>query len=238
MSIELAGLYIFSYLVGAVPTAYLIGKLAKGVDIRGYGSGNVGGANVYFNVGKRWVIPLGIFEIFVKGASPVWIGQHVLGLERSSTLLLVAPLLAVAGHNWSVYLKFQGGRGIVVILGTLLAIAPLLLAAGVAVALTGWAVTRSSGVWVLISLALLPLWAFLLPAWSFNFGAFNVGDQSVIIWYCVGLLTLVILKRLISNWTPLVDGLPRKKVLFNRLFRDRDVDDRAEWVGRSPGQTK
>lgn len=233
MSIEFAGLYIFSYLVGAVPTAYLIGKLAKDVDIRGYGSGNVGAANIFFNVGKRWVIPLGIFEIFVKGASPVWIGQHVLGLERSATLLLVAPLLAVAGHNWSIYLKFQGGRGIVVACGTLLALAPLLLAAAVAVALSGWAVTRSSGVWVLISLALLPLWAFLLPPW-----AFNVGDQSVIIWYCLGLLALVILKRLLSNWTPLVEGLPRKKVLFNRLFRDRDVDDHAEWVGRSPRQTK
>ena len=233
MSIEFAGLYIFSYLVGAVPTAYLIGKLAKGVDIRGYGSGNVGGANVFYHVGKRWVIPLGIFEVFVKGASPVWIGQHVLGLERSSTLLVVAPLLAVAGNNWSVYLKFQGGRGIVVAGGTLLALAPLLLAAAAAVALAGWAVTRSSGVWVLISLALLPLWAFLLPPW-----AFNVGDQPVIIWYCVGLLALVILKRLVSNWTPLVDGLPRKKVLFNRLFRDRDVDDHAEWVRRSPGQTK
>ncbi len=226
MSIEFAGLYIFSYLVGAIPTAYLIGKMAKGVDIRGYGSGNVGGANVFYHVGKRWVIPLGIFEIFVKGASPVWIGQHVLGLERSSALLLVAPLLAVAGHNWSVYLKFQGGRGIVVAGGTLLAIAPLLLAAAASVALAGWVVTRISGVWVLISLALLPPWAF------------NVGDQSMIIWYCLGLLALVILKRLLSNWTPLVDGLPRKKVLFNRLFRDRDVDDHAEWVGRSPGQTK
>ena len=50
---EIAGLYIFSYLVGAIPTAFLIGKLAKGVDIRGYGSGNVGGGNVFLHVGKK-----------------------------------------------------------------------------------------------------------------------------------------------------------------------------------------
>ena len=226
---DYAGLYIFSYLVGAVPAAYLIGKLVKRVDIRGYGSGNVGGSNVFHHVGKQWVVPLGIFEILVKGAAPIWIGQHLLGLERSPALLVVAPLLAVAGHNWSPYLRFQGGRGIAVAIGTLLALSPLLLAGFVALAVAGWAVTRSSGVWVLISMALLPLWAILLPSW-----AVLGGDQLVISWYCVGLLALIVLKRLLSNWTPLYEGLSRKKVLINRLLRDRDVDDHADWVRRSP----
>ena len=223
---EFAGLYIFSYLVGAIPTAYLIGKLVKGVDLRMYGSGNVGGSNVFYHVGKRWLVPLGIFEIFIKGASPIWLGQHAMGLERSSALLVVAPLLAVAGNNWSAYLRFQGGRGIVVAGGALLALSPLLLAAFAAIAVAGWAVTRSSGVWVLVSVALLPLWAIL------------IGEPLVISWYCAGLLALVVVKRLLSNWTPLHEGLPRKKVLFNRLFRDRDVDDQADWVRRSPGGTK
>ena len=223
---EVAGLYIFSYLVGAVPTAYLIGKLAKGVDIRGYGSGNVGGSNIFYHVGKGWVVPLGFVDILVKGSSPVWIGQHLLGLERSSALLVVAPLLAVAGHNWSVYLGFQGGRGITVLGGTLLALSPLVLAAFAAVALGGWAVTRSSGVWVLIGLAVLPVWSII------------VGEPHVVSWYCGGLLAVVVMKRLLSNWTPLHEGLPRKKVLFNRLFRDRDVDDHAEWVRRSPRATE
>lgn len=223
---EIAGLYLYAYLVGAVPTAYLIGRLAKGVDIRNYGSGNVGGSNVWNHVGKGWVVPLGLFEVLVKGASPIWIGEHLLGLERSSALLVVAPLLAVAGHNWSVYLKLQGGRGIAVAGGTLLGLAPLLLGALILVALAGWAVTRSSGFWVLISLALLPVWAVLF------------GDPPVISWYCGGLVALVVAKRLLSNWTPLPADLPRKKVLLNRLFRDRDVDDQAEWVRRVPHGTK
>ena len=223
---EIAGLYLYAYLVSAVPTAYLVGRLAKGVDIRGYGSGNVGLSNVFQHVGKGWVVPLGLFEVLVKGASPIWIGEHLLGLERSSALLVVAPLLAVAGHNWSVYLKFQGGRGIAVAGGTLLALAPLLLGAFILVALSGWVATRSSGFWVLISLALLPIWAAL------------VGDPPVISWYCGGLVLLVVAKRLLSNWTPLPADLPRKKVLLNRLFRDRDVDDRAEWVRRVPHATK
>jgi glycerol-3-phosphate acyltransferase PlsY len=237
--VELAVLYLYSYLVGSVPTAYIIGRLAKGIDIRKYGSGNVGGTNVFYHVGKGWLVPLGLFELFIKGASPVWIGQHLLGLERSSATLAIAPLLAIAGHNWSVYLKFQGGRGIAVTSGSLFALSPLLLAAFIVVALAGWAVTRSSAVWVLLSLALLPFWAYIfgalvslgaLPLW-----AYTSGGPGVVTWYCGGVLALVVLKRLLANWTPLPRDLPPKKVLFNRLFRDRDVDDQAEWVKRAPG---
>lgn len=223
---EIAGLYILAYLVGAIPTAYLVGKLVKGIDIRRYGSGNVGGANIFHHVGKGWVVPLVLFEVFVKGATPIWIGQHLLALEPSSTTLVVAALLAVVGNNWSVYLKFQGGRGITVAGGTLLALAPLLLGGFILVALVGWLVTRSPGVWWLISLALLPVWAAL------------TNQPTVIVWYCAGLLALVVLKRLLANWTALPDGLPRKRVLINRLLRDRDVDDRGAWVGRAPQDTE
>jgi glycerol-3-phosphate acyltransferase PlsY len=219
---EIAGLYIFSYLIGSIPSAFLMGKLVKGMDIRGYGSGNVGAANLFRHVGKRWVVPLSLSEVFLKGAFPVWIGQYLLDWERSSALLVTAPLLAITGNNWSVFLKFQGGRGIAVTVGTLLALSPPLMVTAIAVALLGWAVTRSSGVWVLISLALLPLWAFLY------------GAPGMLSWYCAGLLLLISLKRLLSNWTPLPEGLPKRKMLFNRLFRDRDVDDRADWVHRIP----
>jgi len=219
---EIAALYLLAYLFGAFPTAYLIGKLVKGVDIRGYGSGNVGGANVYYHVSKRWAVSLTVFEILFKGALPVWFGLYLFGLERSSALLVIVPVLAVAGHNWSVFLKFQGGRGVAVGTGTLLALSPPLFAAFMAIGLGGWALTRSSGVWVLLSLTLLPVWAFL------------VGDPAMISFYCVGLLALIVLKRLLSNWAPLPEGLPKGKVLFNRLVRDRDVDDQAEWVHRVP----
>jgi len=224
--IEIAGLYIFAYLVGSVPTAYLVGKLARGIDLRQYGSGNVGGSNLAYHAGKRWLIPLGLFEVLIKGGLPVLIGQHLLELERASPQLLIAPLLATAGHNWPIFLKFQGGRGIAVLSGSLLALAPMLLTAFVVAFLAGWLATRSSGVWVLISLALLPMWAII------------IGEPSMISWYCMGALALVVLKRLLSNWDPFPKEMPRKKVIFNRLFRDRDVDDRAAWIRRVPGRTK
>ena len=217
---DLVWLYIYSYLIGSVPTAYIIGKLVKGVDIRNTGSGNVGASNLYQVVGKRWLAALGLFELFVKGGSSIWVGQHLIGLDRSSVFLMAAPLLTVAGNNWSIFLRFQGGRGVAVAIGTLIGLSPLLLGAFAVVGMGGWAVTRSSGVWVLIALALLPLWATV-----------SRGPASLTV-YCACLVALIVLKRLLSNQKGFPKDVSRKKVLFNRLFLDRDVDDRADWVQR------
>ena len=219
---DITALYIGSYLLGSIPTAYLIGRLVKGVDIRGYGSGNVGSANLYEHVGKRWVFPVAAVEVFVKGALPILVGLYVLGIDRSSAYLIGPPLLAIAGNNWSVFLKLQGGRGIAVAGGTLLALSPFLAIACAVIAIGGWKVTKSSGLWVLISLVLLPLWAYLIH------------DNLNLVWYCFGLLGIVVLKRLSANWTPFPEDVSRKRVLFNRLVRDRDVSDRTGWVRRVP----
>ena len=218
---ELAGLYIYAYLVGALPTAYVIGRLVRGIDIREYGSGNVGGTNVFYNVGRAWTLPLGVVEIFVKGGSPVWIGMYALDMERTSFVLMGAPLIAIAGNNWSPFLRFTGGRGIALASGALFALAPWELLAFASVSIGGWAIFRSSGVWVYISLALLPLWSLLV-----------IRDPLAITLFCVGILALVSAKRLTSNWTPMPEGVTRSQVLFNRLFRDRDVSRREEWLSR------
>lgn len=222
---ELAGLYIYSYLIGSVPTAYIIGRLVKDIDIRQYGSGNVGGANVFYNVGKLWTIPLGLFELFAKGGSPIWLGMFFLDLDSSSLSLMGAPLMAIAGHNWSVFLKFTGGRGIAVATGALFALFALAyreLILFIAIAVGGWAIFRSSGIWVYIALLLLPVWSFLFR------------EPLAITWLCVGILALATAKRLTSNWTPMPVGLSKRQVYLNRLFRDRDVSRRDQWMDRGP----
>ena len=223
MMLETIGLYLYAYLFGAVPAAYLIGKWIKGIDIRNYGSGNVGATNLSHHVGRAWVAPLLLFEILVKGASPIFVGQFLLALEPTSLFLVLAPLAAVAGHNWSVFLNFQGGRGVSVIGGALLALSPLLLSVAIAVFLVGWTLTRSSGVCVLVSLSILPLWVL----------AFD--NPPVLLWFCTGSVALMVLKRLSSHRQPLPVNLPKSQVLLNRLLRDRDVARRSDWVGRIPG---
>ena len=123
---DIAALYIGSFLLASIPTAYLIGRIVRGVDIRGYGSGNVGSANLYEHVGKKWVYPVAGVEIFIKGAAPIWVALYVLDIDRTSAFLIGPSLLAVAGNNWSVFLKLQGGRGIAVAGGTLVALSPFL----------------------------------------------------------------------------------------------------------------
>ena len=224
---DLALLYIGAYLLGSIPTAYLIGRIVKGVDIRGYGSGNVGSANLYEHVGKKWAYPVATVEVLVKGALPIAVAVYVLDIGRSSAYIIGPGLLAIAGNNWSIFLKFQGGRGIAVAGGTLLALTPVLAFGCAVISIGGWKVAKSSGLWVLISLVLLPLGSYLFHG--------NLFDQSLnMVWYSLGLLGIVVLKRLSANWAPFPKEVSRKKVLFNRLIRDRDVADRTAWVRRIP----
>ena len=178
---DIVALYIGSYLLGSIPTAYLIGRMVKGVDIRSYGSGNVGSANLYEHVGKRWVYPVAAVEVFVKGALPIVVALYVLDIDRSSAYMIGPGLLTLAGNNWSVFLKLQGGRGIAVTGGTLLALMPVLAVVCAVISVGGWKLTKSSGLWVLVSLILLPLWAYLLH------------DNLNLVWFSFGLLGIVAL---------------------------------------------
>ena len=222
MSTDLLILYAYAYFIGSIPTAYIIGRLVKGIDIRQYGSGNVGGSNLFFNVSKGWVFPLGFFEVLIKGASPIWMGLYVFDLDRSSHFLIGAALLVLVGNNWSIFLRFTGGRGIAVTSGLLFALAPREMGIFIAVAMAGWYISRSSGIWVLISLTLLPLWSFFL------------GEPLAVIWFSAAVLGVVSLKRLVGNWTPLPEGMPVINVLVNRLLKDRDTSSRDEWVLHRP----
>ena len=231
MWMEIAGLYVAAFLLGSVPTAYLLGKVVRGIDIREYGSGNVGGGNVIQHVGKKWFVPQMISDALIKGAGSIWFSVYVVGIDWNSPLLVGPPLLVLTGNNWSPFLKMQGGRGLGVAAGTLLAFSPAILGAALAIYFGGYLLTRQAGPWALITLLSLPLMAYLLPA------AIKMADGHALIWYCLGVLGLVVAKRLTSNWTPLPTDLPRRRVLLNRLVRDRDVDDRNKWVERIPGAT-
>ena len=251
MYFEIAGLYAYSYFAGAVPTSYIVARLVKGIDLRQHGSGNVGTSNVAGQLGKIWFLPLSVLEFVLKGLSPVVVGlvllDHVPGLHRTSPLFLIAPLLALVGNNWSVLLRYQGGRGLMVICGMLVTLVPLLFLAGILIYLVGWRLSRSSAVWALIAVAILPALALLPPGYmvvgwedlnlalSGNaFPQIRTVDALMISWFCAAILVVVILKRLLSNSLVFSEELSRKRVLVNRFLHDRDVDDRTKWLSRAP----
>lgn len=132
----LAGLA--SYLIGAVPFAYLLAR-AKGVDIRAIGSGNVGATNVFRAVSR----PLGILTFLLdvgKGFGPAFLLPRLapgdLPDRATLSLGLLCACMAVIGHTWPVYLRFRGGKGVATTSGALLALVPA--AAGIAFA--AWAI--------------------------------------------------------------------------------------------------
>lgn len=114
-------LVLFAYLIGSIPFGLLISKAIGRVDIRRHGSGNIGTANVLRIMGKR-AAALTLVGDLLKGLIPV-LASRLLG----GTELLVSGvgMAAVVGHNWSIYLRFTGGKGVATSFGALLAMTPL-----------------------------------------------------------------------------------------------------------------
>ncbi len=115
-------LAVAAYVVGSVPTAYLVVRLVRGEDIRNVGSHNVGALNAYKRIGA-WA---GLTVLLVDTAKGVLAvaAPRLLGLD--DWVLFVTTPLVVAGHNWPVFLNFRGGKGAAAIFGISLVIVPWL----------------------------------------------------------------------------------------------------------------
>ena len=112
---------LVSYLIGAIPCGYLIGRWGKNIDLRRHGSGNIGTTNAFRILGPRWGMAVLLGDV-IKGAVAVWLAIWLVGGELFPIL---AGLVAIIGHNWPVYLGFRGGRGVATAAGVILALAPL-----------------------------------------------------------------------------------------------------------------
>jgi glycerol-3-phosphate acyltransferase PlsY len=120
-SIALAA--IGSYLVGGIPFSYVAGRLARGIDLREHGSGNLGASNTYRILGGRIALAVLALDI-AKGAAPVLVsaGFDVGGEEPLHAIAAAAG--AVLGHLFSPYLRFSGGKGIATSAGAFAALSP------------------------------------------------------------------------------------------------------------------
>ena len=108
---------VLSYILGSIPFGFIAARVVKNIDIRNYGSGNIGATNVSRVVGKKWGITVFILD-FLKGLfAPL---LTFLFIETpSNTLIIVTAVAAVCGHNWTIFLKFKGGKGVSTSLGVI-----------------------------------------------------------------------------------------------------------------------
>jgi glycerol-3-phosphate acyltransferase PlsY len=127
---------IFSYLLGSMPTSYILGRFKTGRDIRRMGDENAGAANAFRELGFKIGILVGLIDA-VKGSAVILIAQAT---SMSQPIVLLAGLAAVIGHNWPVFLKFRGGRGVSTTIGVLLVLVtiPMLVLAIPTVAILVW----------------------------------------------------------------------------------------------------
>jgi glycerol-3-phosphate acyltransferase PlsY len=125
MLLILAGL-LFSYLLGSIPTAYLFGRLIRGIDIRRYGSGNVGATNAFRVLGPYTGITVLILDALKGVVCVVFISDFLIsrGITIDGLLLrIILGITVVLGHSLTVFLRFKGGKGMATTLGVLIGLA-------------------------------------------------------------------------------------------------------------------
>ena len=198
-----------SYVAGAVPIAYLAGRLLRGVDIRRYGSGNIGPSNLWQNVSKPATVPVGLLEIG-QGLAGILIAKAA---DQGLGVQVAAGLAALAGHNWSPFIGFYGGRGVAHAIGFMLVLSWPGLGAFIGVSLAGVALRA---VPQLVGLGIL----------ATPFVAIAAGQSKEIVAGLGGMAALIFAKRLLGNEL----SLPAPSVLLNRLLYDRDTRERERWV--------
>ena len=162
------GLIVLAYLIGALPTGLILVRLLRGEDIRRHGSRNIGAANVLRVAGPAVAAAVLLVDV-LKGLVPVLLALRA-GLAPWA--VVAAGLAAIAGHNWSPFLGFRGGKGIATSFGVLvgLSLPSALVAAGIWLAAVG--VTRFSSLGSLLAAVSVPttLWRLHTPPEYVVFG--------------------------------------------------------------------
>lgn len=221
-----AVLILISYLIGALPVHYLAAKLSRGIDLRKYGTSQVGAGNLW-RMTRSWKVslPVAIFDL-CKGMGMVWVAQFS-GLDMAQQIIV--GLATMIGHNWSVFLRFSGGRGIGTATGLIL-IVPLINGFGswdlitfLSIAVTGTLILRSSPLPVLISLAAVPVMSWRLA------------EPLEISLGFLAMLVIVIIKRVTAQH-PTTHDVTKCQMLLNRVLFDRDIRDRKAWMYRKPAK--
>ena len=208
--LQFIAVIIIGYLLGSIPSGVLVGKLLTNVDVREYGSGKTGMTNVLRTAGKKAAALVFILDL-LKGALAVIfagliVGRNYLVIGGDFGLgLLVAQVLAalasIAGHNWSIFLGFKGGRGVLTFFGGLFALCPVAALFGGEVFIIGAGLTRFASLGSIAGV--VGTYSILIPLTIFN--GFPL---EYLIYTLIGTVFIVIMHR--ENITRLLSGKERR----------------------------
>lgn len=148
---------VLAFLLGSIPTGVLLPRLLGGKDVRRHGSGNIGAANVVRTSGFKVGALVGLIDI-LKGLIPVLIGRMV-GVDH--TALVLVAVVAVVGHDYSLFLRLRGGKGVATTLGVALGLAPPAAILAMLTWLLVMYLSRYSSLASLVALGLLPVFMVL-----------------------------------------------------------------------------
>ncbi|MFW6305971.1 MAG: glycerol-3-phosphate 1-O-acyltransferase PlsY [Bacillota bacterium] len=183
---------LISYLIGAIPFAYLITRLITGKDVRKHGSGNVGATNAARVMGFKYGILVAILDI-AKGILAVIIARNLLTQGSPTYFLLISSLFVIIGHNWSVFLNFSGGKGVATTFGVIISLFPLVFLYFLIIWILLVIITRYVSLASIVSAGVVPFLVY-----------FNKGNIYEIIFTLI--FALLIIFRHSSNIKRLLNG--------------------------------
>jgi glycerol-3-phosphate acyltransferase PlsY len=214
-------LILASYLIGSIPTAYLVVKWRFKVDIRKYGSGSVGGSNVFRNFSK----PLGALVFLwdvAKGALVVWAAQL---LNMDLIYQIAAALAVVTGHNWPVFLKFNAGRGVATTVGAVFMLMPWL------------GFIMITGIILMFLFGNSPFWTILGMA-AFPIATALRHEPLLLTLGLLALFLIILIRRLTPPRDERSKSVRTRDLLLNRFLLDRDIRDGKAWISFKPAEIK
>jgi glycerol-3-phosphate acyltransferase PlsY len=200
-----------AYLIGSLPLGYWATRWRRlGLDIRGYGSGNVGTANIYRHAGFALAAVIGPLQ-FVQGLLPVLLARHVGNVTGAG--LVGVGILAVVGNGWSIFLRFDGGRGVAVSTGAVAGLNPIALVV-LLVCFAAGALRGRIAEGVLAGFIVLPLAGVVLAITPLRAGwALPVG--------LVVILLLILARRLVGVVGDVNHFGKGQRVILDRVLHDR-----------------
>lgn len=220
--------FVIAYMLGSIPFSWIITKWRTGKDLREIGSKNVGGRNVYRATGSWfWALLAGFLDmlrtlaaIIVPHILIVYGQNNFIGLTDGRFLLTVAGAAAILGHNWPLYFKTHGGRGITVVLGTMIYMNPILIAAWILLWPICIIIIGYSSITYIVTTILVGIIGLFIP-WLMPWNPMDNLEIGILLF----IIALIMLTRQGDNIRKIRSGEAKKIELIKALKGKRNLNE-------------